>query len=330
MTKGVKMNVLTKNKHLEKCIDKRGLILATAIDHFETIKKMISVIRGSNATSKDLANIKKSITKCLSPISTAILLDPDIGHQAIDLLNPDTGLILAYETPKPYSFKNERMPRLRSSWSVKRLLESRCNGIKVMLEYDPYASKGVNEKKISIIERIGYECLGNNVPFFFEPVYYDSSGFLNDFEIAKRKPGAVIKTINQFSSNGFPIDIMKVEFPFELKYVKGSSLYLRKMAYTTSNAVNFLREASDAAERPFIFLSGGVPINGFLEMLNYAAQAKSKFSGVLCGRAIWQDGIKFYEKSGVEGFEDWLNNTASLNIDKIRNLVQKHAFPIIV
>src|SRR5438105_11505861 len=52
-----------------------------------------------------------------------------------------------------------------------------------------------------------------------------------------------------------------------------------------------LTVAARASSKPFIFLSAGVSDDVFCEMLELVAEAGVKYSGVLCGRATWQQAI---------------------------------------
>ncbi|HWO39698.1 MAG TPA: hypothetical protein VNO32_63830, partial [Candidatus Acidoferrum sp.] len=41
------------------------------------------------------------------------------------------------------------------------------------------------------------------------------------------------------------------------------------------------------------------------------------FSGVLCGRAIWQDGVPIFVERGGEALEDWLREYGARNIQNV-------------
>ena len=61
-----------------------------------------------------------------------------------------------------------------------------------------------------------------------------------------------------------------------------------------------------SSTKPFIYLSAGVSNAEFTETLELAAEAGTRFSGVLCGRATWKDGIPIYGKQGADAFRKWL------------------------
>ena len=63
------------------------------------------------------------------------------------------------------------------------------------------------------------------------------------------------------------------------------------------------RDAAAAASKPFIYLSAGVSDAVFRESLELATEAGTTFSGVLCGRATWQEGVPVYAKEGQAALE---------------------------
>ncbi len=76
------------------------------------------------------------------------------------------------------------------------------------------------------------------------------------------------------------------------------------------------------AQKPFIYLSAGVGNAQFVESLNMAAEAGTDYSGVLCGRATWKDGVAVYGKQGVKALEDWLSDQGVKNIEAVNNAIK--------
>lgn len=73
----------------------------------------------------------------------------------------------------------------------------------------------------------------------------------------------------------------------------------------------------DAARCPYIYLSAGVSAPQFREQLRLAAEAEARFSGVLCGRATWQDGVPVYAREGREALQRWLGSEGKKNIQAV-------------
>jgi len=97
------------------------------------------------------------------------------------------------------------------------------------------------------------------------------------------------------------------------------------VAYSHQEAIEHFRNAASATTMPFIFLSGGATDQVFCEMLELAAEADVKFSGVLCGRATWQGGISIYANEGIPALERWLEDRGVQNIQTINNVVARGA-----
>ena len=88
-----------------------------------------------------------------------------------------------------------------------------------------------------------------------------------------------------------------------MKFVEGAKVVRR--AERRTRATRPRRCSSSAAKvatKPFIYLSAGVSNAEFTESLELAAESGVKFSGVLCGRATWKDGIPVYAKEGAAAF----------------------------
>lgn len=90
--------------------------------------------------------------------------------------------------------------------------------------------------------------------------------------------------------------------------------------------MKYFHQAASVATKPFIYLSAGVSNAEFNEQLALAAQSGVKFSGVLCGRATWKDGIAVYARQGLAAFEQWLQTEGKKNIDAV-NASLKAASP---
>jgi tagatose 1,6-diphosphate aldolase len=218
------------------------------------------------------------------------------------------------------------MPRL----SVRHLRDMGADGIKILLHYAPDDSAEVNQEKCALIERIGNECAALEMPFFFEPIVYElatnpsaKEPERHALEFARRKPELVITTMQEFSRSQYNVDILKVEFPIVARFVEGSRTNVGASAYSMREAIAWFRAADEAAGRPYIYLSAGVSTPEFQESLRLAGEAATRFSGVLCGRATWQDGIPVYMREGKAGLNRWLQTTGSENLVALNRLLEK-------
>jgi tagatose 1,6-diphosphate aldolase len=118
------------------------------------------------------------------------------------------------------------------------------------------------------------------------------------------------------------VDVLKVEVPINAEFVEGSSVFKGQKAYTRDEALKHFREAAAMAAKPFIYLSAGVSNAQFVESLNMAGEAGTNYSGVLCGRATWKEGVPVYAKHGVKALEDWLQREGVKNINAVNDAIR--------
>jgi tagatose 1,6-diphosphate aldolase len=155
------------------------------------------------------------------------------------------------------------------------------------------------------------------VPFFLECVGYEEGGDDKGIGFARKKPDVVTQSMAEFSKPQYGVDILKVEVPVNMAFVQGSKACKGEFAYTRDQAKEHFRCAAQAARKPFIYLSAGVSNEVFLETLELAGETGVNFSGVLCGRATWKDGIPVYAKQGLKALEDWLADVGVKNIKNV-------------
>src|ERR1700693_3403436 len=289
-----------KQKGMQAVSDSRGVIAAAAMDQRGSLKSAIAKERGvdkSAVTPQMLEEFKTAVTRVLTPHASAILLDPEFGLPAAKARSSNAGLLLAYEESGYDNTKPGRLPDLLPHVSAKRISDWGADAVKILLYYTPFDDTQVNDIKHAFIERVGAECEAYEIPFFLEFVGYDpKGGDEKGLEFAKIKPQVVTGSMQEFSKPQYRVDILKVEVPINAEFVEGSSSYKGQKAYTRAEALDHFRRAAQAALKPFIYLSAGVSNAQFVESLHMAAEAGTAYSGVLCGRARWKEGMEVSAK----------------------------------
>jgi tagatose 1,6-diphosphate aldolase len=314
-----------KQKGLKAVSDSRGVIAAAAMDQRGSLKSAIAKEKGidkKDVPAQMLEEFKTIVTRVLTPHASAILLDPEYGLPAAKARSSNAGLLLAYENSGYDNTRPGRLPDLLDVWSVRRLVAAGADAIKILLYYTPFDPSEVNDIKHAWVERIGGECIASDVPFFLEFVGYVENGDEKSIEYAKKKPEIVSKSMEEFSKPQYAVDVLKVEVPVNMAFVAGSKANkgeTASAAYTRDQAKEHFRRAAAAAKKPFIYLSAGVNNDVFAETLELAAESGVEFSGVLCGRATWKDGIPIYAKQGAKALEDWLKDQGVKNINNVNS-----------
>lgn len=315
-----------KAKRMEALANKAGVIAAAAMDQRGSLQKALASAKGVPAkeiTDQMMEEFKTAVTKVLTPHASAILLDPLWGIPASRVRAPNAGLLLAYEESGYDNTQPGRLPDLLPHYSAKRIKDLGADAVKILIYYTPFEDGKVNDIKHAFIERIGAECEANDIPFFLEFVGYDpAGGDEKGFEFAKKKPDVVTGSMEEFTKPQYKVDVLKVEVPVNAEFVEGSSVYKGQKAYTREEALHQFRKAASVATKPFIYLSAGVSNAQFIESLNMAAESGADYSGVLCGRATWKDGVPVYAKHGLHALEDWLSTDGVKNINAVNNAIK--------
>jgi tagatose 1,6-diphosphate aldolase len=311
-----------KRKGLEAVSDSRGVIAAAAMDQRGSLKSAIAKDKGIDkkaVTQAMMEEFKGAVTRVLTPHASAILLDPEYGLAAAKQRSKNAGLLLAYENSGYDNTRPGRLPDLLDHYSVRRLVADGADCIKILLYYTPFDSVEINDAKHAWVERIGAECTAADVPFFLELVGYEEGADEKGPAFAKKKPECVIRSMAEFSNPVYAVDVLKVEVPVNMAFVKGTQACKGDSVYTREEAKDHFRMAAAAAKKPFIYLSAGVSNETFTETLELAAESGVNFSGVLCGRATWKDAIPIYGMYGVKALEEWLGDQGVKNIKNVNS-----------
>lgn len=312
-----------KRKFLENLSDKNGFISALAIDQRGALKKMIKKYQ-DEADEKQIVEFKKLVSEHLTKYASSILLDPEYGLEASKVRAENAGLLLAYEKTGYDANTVGRLPDCLVEWSAKRLKEEGADAVKFLLYYDVDEDEVINNQKKAYMERIGAECVAEDIPFFLEILSYDCKNENNSsVEYAKVKPRKVIEAMKVFSDPRYNVDVLKVEVPVNMKYVEGFAE--GEVVYTKEEAQKYFKEQSDATKLPFIYLSAGVSAKLFQDTLEFAHEAGAKFNGVLCGRATWANGVEVFAKEGEKATVEWLNTVGRKNIEELNEVLEKTA-----
>jgi len=315
-----------KLRRLKALSNERGVIAAAAMDQRGSLQKSLASARGVDSksiTKEMMGEFKSIVTKVLTPHASAILLDPEYGLDAAKARSKNAGLLLAYEESGYDNTRPGRLPDLLPHVSVKRLVDWGADAVKILIYYTPFDDPSVNDIKHAFVERIGAECETYEIPFFLEFVGYDpQGGDEKGFEFAKKKPAVVKGSMQEFTKPKYKVDVLKVEVPINAEFTEGSSVYKGQKAYSRAEALQHFKEAAAVATKPFIYLSAGVSNAQFTESLNMASEAGTDYSGVLCGRATWKEGIPVYAKQGAKALEDWLQDQGVKNINAVNDAIQ--------
>lgn len=304
-------------KHMENLSTTDGVISALAIDQRGSLKQMLADAANKPADETTIVDFKKAVSSELTPYASSILTDPEYGLPATKVRDKNCGLLLSYEKTGYDTTEPGRMPDLIANQSGLRIKNEGGDAIKFLVYYDPDEGQEINDKKLAFVERVGAEARANELPFFLEVLTYDANiADAKSEEFAKVKANKVIETMKEFSKPQYDVTVLKVEIPFNIKYVEGFN-GSNNVVYTQQEAKDLLKEQSEATDLPYIFLSAGVTSEEFIAEIKMAEEAGADFNGVLCGRATWKPSIEPFAGESEEAGRKWLSTKGKENIENL-------------
>ncbi|GAA5111832.1 tagatose-bisphosphate aldolase [Orbus sasakiae] len=317
-----------KFNSMQQLSNQDGVIAALAIDQRGSMVKMMESAVGKERYHIDMVyEFKELVSQELTKYVSAILLDEEYGFKGMKSKSQNAGLILSYEKTGYDVNTPGRLPEILPEESIQRLIKKGADAAKVLVYYNPDDPKDILDKKHAFLERLGDEARAADLPVFVEPIVYDNH-ILDDKspDFAKIKPSKVIRTIEEFTQDRYHIDVLKVEVPVLFKFVEGFN-ESNPVVYSQKDAANYFKVASDAATRPFIYLSAGVPTKLFHQELIFAGQSGAKYCGILGGRATWFDGVAAYASGGKDGLIKWLDTVGRDNVEHLNQILKQYANP---
>ena len=313
-----------KRKYLENVSSENGIISALAFDQRGALKKMMAQYQEQEPNANQIKELKKIVSEELTKYASSILLDPEFGLPAAEVRDEKSGLLLAYEKTGYDVNGVGRLPDCLVEWSAKRLKELGSDAVKFLLYYDFDDNEYINLQKQAYIERIGSECVAEDIPFFLEILTYDDNISDNlSIEFAKVKPRKVIEAMKVFSQERFNVDVLKVEVPVNMNFVEGFAK--GEFIFTKEEAAAYFKQQEEATNLPYIYLSAGVSAEMFQRTLEFAYESGAKFNGVLCGRATWAGSVKVYIEEGEAAARKWLRTIGVQNIEELNSVLKRTA-----
>jgi tagatose 1,6-diphosphate aldolase len=303
------------------------VIAALANDQRGALKRLLAAAAGGGGFANDiLVDFIKVISSELTPYASYILLDAEYGVTASELRHADCGFIAAYEKTEYDASTPGRLPDLLPIWSAKRIKELGADAVKILLYYDVDDKPEINDFKHALVERVGSECIAEDIPYFVEILTYDASDMdVTSREYASLKPHKVNGAMREFSKPRYNADVLKVEVPVNMNFVEDYTS--EEPVYTADEARAYFKEQSEATHLPFIYLSAGVSAKLFQETLVFSKESGSTFNGVLCGRATWKDAVAIFAKEGEEAAKAWLADQGRRNVEELNDVLVTKASP---
>lgn len=265
---------LGKRRGLSQCATGDGIFNILALDHRQAVKKIFFDRPDPYA---EAVSFKRDVVRTLTPLSTAVLLDPSIGAGPCltDYSLPGScGLIVTVEASGYEGPSHRRISRLPADWNVGRIKRMGASAVKLLVYYHPQAENAAEMREL--VQFVSEECRRFDVALFLEVLTYSPNPDVNKLtrdEFAE----AVVQSAADLTPLG--ADVYKAEFPIDVKNQPDPARWLESC-----------RLLNDASVIPWVILSAGVDYDVFAQQAIIACQAGA--SGILAGRAIWKEALE--------------------------------------
>ncbi|GAH78980.1 unnamed protein product, partial [marine sediment metagenome] len=213
-----------KIRGLQQIANPDGILTICAMDHRGSLRSMIDEEQPGEVNYEEMVERKLELCSTLAKYASAVLLDPIFGAaQCIShrVLPNNTGLLVSIEASGYSGEKEHRLTKLLDEWSVEKIKRMGASAVKILVYYRPDLKQLANEQ-LNTVNTVALECIKYDLPFLVEPKSYPIGNEVNNpQEFAALKEQLVIKTARDITT--LPIDVLKAEFPADLRYKKDKS-----------------------------------------------------------------------------------------------------------
>ena len=319
---------------LRRLADADGFFTMTAVDQRPGVVAHVAKVKGDSSAGQryaDVGAVKKLLIEELSPVSSAMLVDPGFAYPyAATSLDPRKGLLLTLEQFESIDSPGGRKTLAYPGWSVEKIKRLGADGVKLMLWYRPDASNDVLDHQHALVRAVGDDCRRHDIAFLVEPLVYplgESSGGAvgtnsidHYHEDPAKRPELVLDTLDELKKPEYGIDIFKLETPLPIASVPDPDM-------TTSESRECQRwfDAIDAKlDRPWVMLSAGAAMEPFRRVLTYAFRAGA--SGYLAGRAIWWPAFRD-RYPDMDAFRAQVRSEGLPYVAKVQDALRRYGTP---
>ena len=289
-----------KRRGLAQCSTPRGTFAVLALDHRGNLRRALNPQNPEAVSHGEMVAFKQQVVAALGPVSSAVLLDPEVGAAPMvtkDALPGRTGLLVAVEATGYTGDPNARLSQILAGWSVGKIRRMGASGVKLLVYYHPEAPIASHQEELT--SQVAEACARFDMPLFVEPLSYSLDPAKKLSSAEKRQ--IVIETAKRLTPLG--IDILKAEFPVDAKEEGDERVWAEACA-----------ELDAASQVPWALLSAGVDYDTYLRQVTIACRAGA--SGVLAGRAVWKEATDLQGTARL----DFLRTTAVERMARLYDL----------
>jgi tagatose 1,6-diphosphate aldolase len=287
----------SKRDKLRSLADQRGRFKILALDHVNGLRKSLAAIGGiSDVPNEHIFKIKELIIKEFVKDLSGILIDRDAFAALKTLIPEKMGVLIKLDDGWTEGEGGSRVTKVFAKEGVQIAASQGVSGVKLMLYYRHDASREARRSQENLVRLIGEQCRKQDMLFCLEPWWYPlhederENTARSENILAERRPDLVIKPLEVFSRPEYEIDLFKLDFPADLRYVK--ELSAREPMYDLAAVRDFCSRIESLVKVPWTVMSSGVIAEQFEKYLTIGKSGA--LAGYVCGQALWGDAMQQY------------------------------------
>lgn len=254
---------LGRRRRLLRLAGPRGAVVGLAIDHRESLRDLYRARGATVPPDRELAALKARLVRVLAPLASVVLLDLELGRDALRLVPPAVALVMPLEAPGHEPLGEARLTRLLADFSPADAARLGADACKLLVHYRPDVDEAARRQDELVTHALA-DCHAVGLPLVVEPIVYRLA---EEDEAAFRPRFAdlVIETARRLAALG--VDILKLQFP------------------ESADAAACAELDAACGAVPWTLLGGGGDPEGFDVQLRVACAAGA--SGFVVGRTVW-------------------------------------------
>jgi len=261
-----------RQRRLARLADANGVIAGIALDHRDSLRVLLER-RSLALATPQLRALKLALARTLAPRATAIMLDDELGQDALlaGAVPATVGLIMPLEAQGYEAAGDGRVTTLLPDFAPIDALRYGADACKLLVPYraDDRRSAGQQD---DLVRSTAAACHDVGLPLVVEPVVYRWSSESAE-AFAGGCSGLVVAAATRLQPLG--VDLLKLPFPVHDEAPGGEA-----------GALEACRTLAAACrDTPWVLLGAGVDTDPFVDQIRIAGSAGA--SGFLVGRGIW-------------------------------------------
>jgi tagatose-1,6-bisphosphate aldolase len=261
-----------RQRRLRRLAGPDGVIAGIALDHRDSLRLVLER-RGISLSTVELRSLKLALARALAPSATAIMLDAELGSEALDagVVPRSVGLIMPLEAQGYEAVGDGRTTTLLDDFGPADALRFGADACKLLV---PYRADGERSsaRQDALVRSTAAVCHDVGLPLVIEPVVYRWSTE-SESEFAAAYTDLVVQATARVEPLG--PDLLKLPYP-----VHDSVAHDDEAA---SRACGALTKA--CGDTPWVLLGAGTDTDTFVRQIGVAGSAGA--AGFLVGRGIW-------------------------------------------